>query len=109
MKKLFTLTLVLGSFYMSAANALINGSTRDCFSDTSAGKTEFCVTLTTASLPTMILGADVKEINQAEFADLLKAEAQNFVDGIDGDYLLLKKAAQTAGLSLEEVAENILK
>lgn len=67
-----------------------------------------CLFGITTSLPTLIVAADVNEMNEVEVRDFARAEAQNYVDGVEGEYLLLKKTASAMDLSVDQVAQDIL-
>jgi hypothetical protein len=110
MKNVLALTLVLSSLYVSSANALVTGSLTPCskeYNDSERAIT--CTLFITTSLPSLLVGADLKEMNQAEASAFIKAEAQNYLDGVDGDYLLLKMTAKSMNESVDVVAKDLLK
>jgi len=115
MKKIFALTLVLSSLYVSSANALVTGASTPCSKEyldngvNDSNRAISCTLFITTSLPTLLVGADLNEMNQAEASAFVKAEAQNYLDGVDGDYLLLKATAMSMNQSVEEVAQDLLK
>jgi len=99
MKKFLIVSLVVSSFFASSANALLlddGGSI--CYR-------EECL-LSATILPTYLIANDMSQADASEF---LRAEAQNFVDGVDGDYLLLKATAKAMNKSVDAVATDLLK
>jgi len=112
MKNVLALTLVLSSLYVSSANALITGATQEgCINvkKEAPEATVFCTLMTMTSLPTLLVGADLNEMSQADVSEFIKADAQNYLAGVDGEYLLLKATAKSMNVSIEEVAQDLLK
>jgi len=119
MKNFLTATFLVSTFSVSGAHALALDTNdhryRICSTPsdrTTVTKVAFCtldVVEWLTSAPTLLVLADEKEMGSAELAELLKAEAQNRVDGIEGDYLLLNKIAKDQGVTIDQVAEEVLK
>jgi len=112
MKKILVTGLVLGAFYSSSVHAFAIGNNTPCDNVTPGGMSEVyqCVALLTTSIPTLIVAADLNEMNSSDKMELIKAEAQNFLAGIDGEYPLLNATAKAMNQSsLEFVATEILK
>jgi len=105
MKKFLVMSLVLSSIYATSAHASIlrgGSGNLNCYD-------MFGCALTLTSFPTLLVATDIAEMSQADAKDFLQAEAQNYLDGIDGDYLVLKATAQKMNKSVEAVAQDLLK
>jgi hypothetical protein len=112
MKKLLLIS-VLTAFYATSSNALIIGTAAgrsDCMPGQSQ---ELCiavfVSFSSTSLPTLLMGADVSEMSKEDKNDFARAEAQNFLDGVPGDYLILNLIAKNLNTSLDVAALELLK
>lgn len=112
MKSLLMLSVLATSLFASSANALLIG-TAEGRSDCMPGHSNYaaCVSVflvsSSTSLPTLIAGADFKEMSQEDRQDYIIAEAQNYVDGIPGEYLLLNISAKELNVSVEDLALEI--
>jgi hypothetical protein len=67
-----------------------------------------CAAALTISLPTVIIGSDVKEMSEVEKESFLKAEADNYLAGVEGEYVILKITAKSMNSTIEEVAQKIM-
>ena len=112
MKNFLALTILATSLLTSSANALVVG-TAEGRGDCMPGHPNYRVCVATfvlsssTSLPTLLAGADFSEMSQADRQEYVAAEAQNFVEGVQGEYLLLKLAARELNVSVEELAVTI--
>jgi hypothetical protein len=66
-----------------------------------------CTLLTTTSLPTLLVGTE-DELSDSEKEEFILSEAQNLVDGITTESLLLQKVADETGKDVMTVAKEIL-
>jgi hypothetical protein len=107
MKKFLATVLVFST--ITSSHALIIGADdNSCTGEYWIRDAFFCALTLTTSLPTSIVAADVKEMSEVEKESFLKAEAANYLDGVEGEYVILRVAAESMKLTMEEVALNIV-
>ncbi len=112
MKHFLTLSILATSLFVSSANALVLGTAAER-SDCMPGHPNYraCVATfvisSSTSLPTLLVGADFSEMAQSDRQEYVVAEAQNFVAGVQGEYLLLNLAARELNVSVEDLAHTI--
>ncbi len=105
MLAVLTSSLTASAIIVNPSNATL--TCRDPWVSDTAFSFSTCL-LTTTTLPTWIVSADYEEMSVNDKVDFLRAEADNFLLGVDGDYLLLKGLAKENNVSPKTLALRLV-
>jgi hypothetical protein len=100
MKKILATVLLISTISSSQAIIIYGDSPCDFWRDPSS----FCTIFITSSLPTFT----VEAMSDIEKESFIKAEATNYLDGIEGEYVILRVAAERMKLTMDEAALSIV-